>query len=187
MEYDIKSKPTVYKNVKFRSRLEARWAAFFDLIGWRWQYESHDFNGWTPDFIVYGSDDRFILIEIKPFIDDAVLIECKAKAIKSKFKGYSILLSNEFKECDCYGGIFAGYCLSSPDPFDDGHFHVHWKNEQNGINSEYDIGSLCVMYDGLLWMDNENRKIFIYDYKGDAAPIRTLWLKAQLLTSFNYA
>jgi hypothetical protein len=185
MEYDIKSKPTVYKNVKFRSRLEARWAAFFDLIGWRWQYESHDFNGWTPDFTVYGSDDRFILIEIKPFIDDAVLSECKAKAIKSKFKGYSILLSNDFKEY-C-GGLFAGYCLTDPNPDFNEPYEMHWKNEQGGINSEYDIGSLVIYYDGVLWSNQGNRKIFIYDYKDDAVPIRTLWLKAQLLTSFSYA
>jgi len=26
--------PTLYKDVQFRSRLEAKWAAFFDLLGW---------------------------------------------------------------------------------------------------------------------------------------------------------
>ncbi|MEA2669684.1 MAG: hypothetical protein QOJ33_2618, partial [Chloroflexota bacterium] len=28
--------PTTYDGVNFRSRLEAKWAAFFDLLGWRW-------------------------------------------------------------------------------------------------------------------------------------------------------
>jgi hypothetical protein len=27
---------TVYRGSLFRSRLEARWAAFFDLFGWDW-------------------------------------------------------------------------------------------------------------------------------------------------------
>lgn len=50
--YDIAAHPTVYKSVAFRSRLEARWAAFFDIIGWRWQYEPIDFADWVPDFKV---------------------------------------------------------------------------------------------------------------------------------------
>jgi hypothetical protein len=31
--------PTRYKGYHFRSRLEARWAVFFDALGLRWQYE----------------------------------------------------------------------------------------------------------------------------------------------------
>ena len=34
MNYTIKAIPTTYAGVRFRSRLEARWAAFFDLCGW---------------------------------------------------------------------------------------------------------------------------------------------------------
>lgn len=32
----IKPIPTKYNDVQFRSRLEARWAAFFDLLEWEW-------------------------------------------------------------------------------------------------------------------------------------------------------
>ena len=28
--------PTVYDLVRFRSRLEAKWARFFDFCGWKW-------------------------------------------------------------------------------------------------------------------------------------------------------
>lgn len=56
--------PTVYKGVQMRSRLEARWAAFFDLCGWQWEYEPFDLNGWIPDF--YIKNNR-ALVEIKPF------------------------------------------------------------------------------------------------------------------------
>ncbi|THK38126.1 hypothetical protein EHS39_11620 [Ensifer sp. MPMI2T] len=63
--YNIKAIPTVYNHVQFRSRLEARWAAFFDLCGWQWDYEPFDLDGWAPDFkIVSGSVAA--LAEVKP-------------------------------------------------------------------------------------------------------------------------
>ena len=38
MMYDIKAKPTTYAGVRFRSQLEATWAAFFDVAGMPWEY-----------------------------------------------------------------------------------------------------------------------------------------------------
>lgn len=35
---------TVYKGYKFRSRLEARWAVFFDALGITWQYEKEGYE-----------------------------------------------------------------------------------------------------------------------------------------------
>jgi hypothetical protein len=35
----ITSIPTTYNGVRFRSTLEADWAATFDTLGWYWQYE----------------------------------------------------------------------------------------------------------------------------------------------------
>jgi len=74
MNYTIKAHPTKYKSTIFRSRLEARWAAFFDLVGWKWQYEPIDLPGWTPDFRVEfrcGHSEclpvHVLLIEVKPF------------------------------------------------------------------------------------------------------------------------
>lgn len=40
------------KGIQFRSRLEARWAYIFDSMGWIWEYEPIDLNGYIPDFIV---------------------------------------------------------------------------------------------------------------------------------------
>jgi hypothetical protein len=48
-----------------RSRLEARWAAFFDLVGWKWEYEPFDLEGWIPDFKVSGPKGS-LLVEVKP-------------------------------------------------------------------------------------------------------------------------
>ena len=67
MQYEIKAIETKYKGILFRSRLEAKWACFFDLLGWKWRYEPADFNGWIPDFAIYGAD--CVYVEVKPVID----------------------------------------------------------------------------------------------------------------------
>lgn len=45
---------TIYKGYRFRSRLEARWAVFFDALGIVWEYEKegYDLDGlwYLPDF-----------------------------------------------------------------------------------------------------------------------------------------
>lgn len=46
---------TRYKGYRFRSRLEARWAVFFDALGVEWEYEKEGYDlgehGWyLPDF-----------------------------------------------------------------------------------------------------------------------------------------
>lgn len=74
MTYTIKAHPTKYSGVEFRSRLEARWAAFFDLAEWKWEYEPFDFQGWTPDFFVSWpckhsdcNGSHSLLVEVKPY------------------------------------------------------------------------------------------------------------------------
>ncbi len=76
MRYDIKAHPTMYNGVQYRSRLEARWAAFFDLIGWKHEYEPIDLPGWSPDFRVVfpcGHSEcpshHELLVEVKPYFD----------------------------------------------------------------------------------------------------------------------
>ena len=64
---NMKSIQTKYRGYTFRSRLEARWAVFFDLCNWRWEYEPVDFDGWLPDFALYGKD--ILYVEVKPIID----------------------------------------------------------------------------------------------------------------------
>jgi len=55
---------TKYNFCQYRSRLEAHWAAFFDLLGWEYEYEPYDLNGWIPDFALIGMNE--ILVEVKP-------------------------------------------------------------------------------------------------------------------------
>lgn len=72
MKTSLTAIPTTYAGVDFRSRLEARYAAFFDLVEWRWEYEPINLRGWIPDFRVdpayygdYGAN--FLLVEVKPY------------------------------------------------------------------------------------------------------------------------
>lgn len=57
---------TLYSGYRFRSRLEARWAVFFDTLGVRWEYEKegYDLEGiwYLPDFWL---PDHDCFIEIK--------------------------------------------------------------------------------------------------------------------------
>lgn len=63
--------PTHYNGINFRSRLEAKWARFFDLIGWQYEYEPADLNGYIPDFVIKFAKVP-VYVEIKPSmtIDD---------------------------------------------------------------------------------------------------------------------
>jgi hypothetical protein len=51
---DIKPIETAYNGYRFRSRLEARWAMFFEKLGidYRYETEGYEFNGikYLPDF-----------------------------------------------------------------------------------------------------------------------------------------
>lgn len=73
--------PTTYRGQNFRSRLEARWAAFFDLVGWRWTYEPFETPHWIPDFLVHG--DAPLLVEVGPVSTEAEYREKAVKAIQA--------------------------------------------------------------------------------------------------------
>ncbi len=66
----IKAIETRYKGYRFRSRLEARWAVFFDALGLSWEYEPEGFDlgelGWyLPDFFFHGNRHYGPYVEIK--------------------------------------------------------------------------------------------------------------------------
>ena len=61
---------TRYSGILFRSRLEARWALYFDLLGIEWLYEMEGFkleSGeiYLPDFYLPPPLDIFC--EVKPY------------------------------------------------------------------------------------------------------------------------
>lgn len=68
----MKAIETVYKGYKFRSRLEARWAVFFDSLGIKYEYEAQGYEceigsnehlfRYLPDFYLV---DQNIFVEVK--------------------------------------------------------------------------------------------------------------------------
>lgn len=81
---------TVYNGYRFRSRLEARWAVFFDALDMRWEYEKEGYDlgiGWyLPDFWLTkrgrygweGGEAVSVWAEVKPERFTAIEIErCK--------------------------------------------------------------------------------------------------------------
>lgn len=94
--YDIKPKPTKYKNRLYRSRLEARWAAFFDLFKINYEYEPFDLDGWSPDFLLkFPLSDltgiKNVLVEVKP--TDLITFDLHRKMIDAtRESDYKLLL-----------------------------------------------------------------------------------------------
>lgn len=75
MNQDIKPIETIYKNYRFRSRLEARWAVFFDILGIAWEYEKEGYQTpfgnyvpdfWLPDVYMRWHKPKGMFLEVKP-------------------------------------------------------------------------------------------------------------------------
>jgi hypothetical protein len=102
--YEIKAIPTVYNGVRFRSRLEARWAAFFDLCGWKWDYEPLDLEGWAPDFSL-ETPVCTVFIEVKPVekFHHSEISKTFGKAIAHWDKVQVLLLGLKPRDWFCIG------------------------------------------------------------------------------------
>ena len=93
----IKAIQTSYAGCRFRSRLEARWAVFFDTLGLRWEYEIEGFElgsagRYLPDFKVHGERGS-VWVEIKPF--EAAGHDTKLKELVRQGGGVGILCEGE--------------------------------------------------------------------------------------------
>lgn len=107
---------TTYQGYRFRSRLEARWAVFFDVWGVKWRYEPDGFRlpsgrNYLPDFYL----DQIGYIEIKPSpdADDGKCGELIEMLADVGEQGYVICDSvpspTEVESCGCvWSSSFAG-------------------------------------------------------------------------------
>ncbi|MCK9327194.1 MAG: hypothetical protein M0P69_16995 [Bacteroidales bacterium] len=141
MHYTIKAIETEYQGHLFRSRLEATWAAFFDLCGWSWEYEPFELKGWVPDFALFG--DEMILVEVKPvfYLPEDVV----KKISKASDEGQALLICglgiNTFDWCDhCVGWLrdhLSGWSGAGLGKYNNrpGIFHCHgsWHDRISGI------------------------------------------------------
>lgn len=77
---------TIYKGYRFRSRLEARWAVFFDACDIQYEYEPEGFDlgdgiFYLPDFYI---PDWNCFIEIKPITEHFFNIKAQRLAMQSQ-------------------------------------------------------------------------------------------------------
>lgn len=109
--------PTMFQGVLMRSRTEARWAAFFVAVGWRWSYEPYDYEGWIPDFLI-RLEKMDALVEIKSTDEDFAV--AKQKIARTSYDGIVIVLGQDIE-----GGVLGeirepdgpGYVWSALDVF----------------------------------------------------------------------
>jgi len=95
----FKAIPTTYRGHRFRSRLEARWAAFFDRARWPWAYEPVDLAGWIPDFVLlkdpafaHVTADQPIFVEVKPALGYAELAPHRRRIERSGTTGHVVIV-----------------------------------------------------------------------------------------------
>lgn len=116
----IKAIETEYNGYRFRSRLEARWAVFFDNARIKYEYEPEGFElscgKYLPDFFLPDFD---IYVEIKPF--DRTVVKCVGDNNKWEQKcatfrdetGHAILLCYGEPAEDIWKELFAFYTTDS--------------------------------------------------------------------------
>ena len=97
---DLKPIETIYNGYRFRSRLEARWAVFFDSLGIPWVYEP---EGVVIDDVCYLPD--FYLPDCKQFFEvKGILDEEDDRKIQALISaGYSVTVgydNGKFFACD---------------------------------------------------------------------------------------
>lgn len=85
----IKSLPSEYGGCVFRSRLEARTAYYFDLLGIKWEYEPEGYalpcGNYAPDFLCtaidkYDKKHQFF-IEVKPNYEELKSYETRLRQL----------------------------------------------------------------------------------------------------------
>lgn len=177
----IKAIETRYRGYHFRSRLEARWAVFFDALGVRWEYEPEGFilpsgEWYLPDFRVWTPQQKPTWYEIKPNTEDR----------------FSSKIADFLSECEERGGPLVGdplefmegsaqicgrcgllYCENSWKEIKSGHFSVmnfgvsvnKWALAKEFSDEEQRFH--CDYCDFESWKDGEISFVKVERYKGD--------------------
>lgn len=144
---------TEYKGYLFRSRLEARWAVFFDELGIEWEYE--------PEGLVL-SDGTFYLPDF--YLPEFIcFFEVKRKGIKGTEEGYEAIkrISNG-QWCNEWAGII---CFG--DPMDDD-LYIYCQDTDDGgggsYESEVTIGLHPLTGEPYLFSYEDQRERSFFDF-----------------------
>lgn len=156
----IKAHPTLgHDGLRYRSQLEARYAALFHHLNWMYQYEVFPLNGYLVDFMIHlqwkglsssSSYSSWILFEIKPELDFHCLLlpYYKNKIEKSGYKGDNYVI--------CGARLFT---LSELDPF-----HIQKGSPEDRV---------------VIGCTKEGYACCIEPHLGSVSHIQSLWNKIQ--------
>ena len=120
---------TAYSGCRFRSRLEARWAVFFDRAGVAWQYESQGFvidgRPYLPDFLL---PDSGTWVEVKGAEGelDHDLMEAAAEHLPGDGDGLRLLILGPIPEPPAEGDLGWLGLYRSTDPADEIVITAEW-------------------------------------------------------------
>ena len=92
---EIQTLPSFYAGIKFRSRLEARWAIFFNRCGIKWEYEPEgylleDGTCYRPDFLLHG---------LVGLVEGDLFVEVKGKLTEKDAKKISMFVNGKKGIC----------------------------------------------------------------------------------------
>lgn len=116
----IKPIETEYKGDLFRSRLEARWAVFFDCVNLKYQYEPDGYQigdiRYLPDFYLPDLDS---FVEIKPY--EPPIDELRKVQAFADYKSIILIVGQPYATFDRYGAgdsleYVARYYVPLPGP-----------------------------------------------------------------------
>ena len=107
---------TEYKGYRFRSRLEARWAVFFDALHIKYEYEPEGFRvgeakAYLPDFFL---PELSTYVEIKPINS----FEFSFDDEKNEFSMSGENVEKYAQACNCFAEAGYMYMLLCGDPID---------------------------------------------------------------------
>lgn len=130
---------TKYKGYNFRSRLEARWAVYFDSLGIRWEYEKEGFHltnkfnsyNYLPDF---WFPDLKMWAEVKAEIfSDEEFEKARLLAIETKFDVLMLIGIPERKyygAINSYGDAWQFYALSNYHDYPSNEYRFYFANPE---------------------------------------------------------
>ena len=175
--------PTEYKSLRFRSRLEATWARFFDAVEWPWKYEPFDYDGYIPDFALLFPGGH-ILAEVKPCLSLEEMQEFTAPIDRSPWQHEALILGVGPIEVSASFtpaiGLHGNYDYWHPEQSEPRHrvwepatLHFCGGCEHYSFHSTY--GAWWCRWNG------EKAGCDHHQFTGDSAEIQRLWHQAQNL------
>lgn len=117
----IKPIETIYNGMRFRSRLEARWALFFDTLKIKWEYENEGYETamgrylpdfWLPEVYLRTNYRKGILFEVKP--DDYGVTHEILEAVGNSLHVGGILARGFNPNDDIYPDYSGGFIEIAP-------------------------------------------------------------------------